>query len=115
MGHCVTKRAQGLRLAIFRSLGVAVLRPVVEGHQPILYPNEGHLESVYYSWMNTKAMSEKKIMLLRGVKLWPDGLTYLTPLTIARLRAKCYSTLSAPHRRESSRYSMRLTMNTDRH
>ena len=58
VGHCVTKRAQGLRLAIFRSLGVAVLRPVVEGHQPILYPNEGHLESVYYSWMNTKAMAE---------------------------------------------------------
>jgi hypothetical protein len=32
----VTQRAQDLHLATFRSMGVAVLPPVVEGHEPIV-------------------------------------------------------------------------------
>ena len=47
MGLHVTKEAQDLQdsdLASFRSMKVAVLPPVGEGHQPILYPNKGRLE-----------------------------------------------------------------------
>ena len=47
------KRAQDLHLTTFRSRRVAGLPPMVKGHKPMLYPNEGHLESDV-CWLGVK-------------------------------------------------------------